>query len=215
MEVLKGVKLGSNGGNIDLRAGKDFVKKYNEALEDIKNGGEGLGEAEIKLGKEDLDAYRAEIGVPERDTVAVGKTDVPGLEDNTFKGASPAVRKEAGLPDLDTLMPDREIKAPSENPLFTRHAEEGVANEFDTAVSKLGIDPKDVTGTLYIHQSNPSGVCKKCIQGLANDTVKPGILKQLSLKYPDLTIKVTSEVDESVKVTGRSTFTIKNGKYVD
>jgi hypothetical protein len=116
---------------------------------------------------------------------------------------------------LDRSMPDRTIKARSESPLFTRHAEEGVANEFDVAVSKLAKDPKDVTGTLYIHQSNPSGVCKKCIQGLANDTVKPGVLKQLSLRYANLTIKVTSEIDESVKVVGRSSFTIKNGKYVD
>ena len=176
---------------------------------------EGAGKTKIELCKNDLDALRNKWNVPETNTIAIGKTDVPDLEDITFEGGSPKVRTEAGLPDLDISMPDRTIKAPSQNPLFTRHAEEGVANEFDIAVNKLGKDPKDVTGTLYIHQSNPSGVCKKCIQGLANDTVKPGVLKQLSLKYPNLTIKVTSEIDESVKVTGRSSFTIKNGKYVD
>lgn len=42
-----------------------------------------------------------------------------------------------------------------------------------------------------IHQSNPSGVCRKCIQGLDNDIVKPGVLKQLSLKYPNLRIEVS------------------------
>ncbi|KIO61056.1 hypothetical protein B4064_1549 [Caldibacillus thermoamylovorans] len=29
----------------------------------------------------------------------------------TFEGGSPKVRKEAGLPDLDEVIPDRNIKA--------------------------------------------------------------------------------------------------------
>ncbi|MRX74028.1 hypothetical protein GJU40_18050 [Bacillus lacus] len=40
-------------------------------------------------------------------------------------------------------------------------------------------------------------------------------LKQLSLKYPNLKIAVTSEIDESIKLTGRLNLIIKNGKYVD
>ena len=112
-------------------------------------------------------------------------------------------------------MPGRSIKAPSNNPLFTRHAEEVIANKFDTAVQEAGIPAEDVSGTLYIRQSNPSGVCKKCLQGLNNNSVKPGVLKQLSLKYLDLIIKITSELDADVKVTGRSEFIIKNGEYVN
>ncbi|MCB5933470.1 hypothetical protein LI012_02055 [Caldibacillus thermoamylovorans] len=50
------------------------------------------------------------------------------MENLTFEGGSPKVRKEAGLPDLDEVMPDRNIKAPGNNPLFTRHAEEVVLN---------------------------------------------------------------------------------------
>ncbi|MCY7783113.1 MULTISPECIES: T7SS effector LXG polymorphic toxin [unclassified Bacillus (in: firmicutes)] len=169
----------------------------------------------IDIGKADLDALRKKWNVPETETIAVGKTDIKGLEDLTFKGGSPKVRKEAGLPDLDEIMPDRNIKAPGNNPLFTRHAEEGVLNEFDSAVIKADIKPEDVTGTLRLHQSNPSGVCRKCYQGLANDKVPPGVLKQLSLKYPNLKIEVTSEMDESIKVTGRLNLMIKNGKYIE
>ena len=112
-------------------------------------------------------------------------------------------------------MPDRNIKAPGNNPLFTRHAEEGVLNEFDFAVIKACIKPVDVVGTLRLHQSNPSGVCRKCYQGLANDKVPPGVLKQISLKYPNLVIEVTSEIDESIKVTGKLNLKIKNGKYIE
>jgi len=39
--------------------------------------------------------------------------------------------------------------------LFTRHAEEGVLNEFDSVVIKAGIKPEDVAGILKLHQSNP------------------------------------------------------------
>ena len=99
--------------------------------------------------------------------------------------------------------------------MFTRHAEEGVLNEFDAAVIKAGINSEDVIGTLKLHQSNPSGVCRKCYQGLANDTVLPGVLKQLSLKYPNLIITVTSEVDETVKVTGNLNLNIQDGRYID
>lgn len=136
------------------------------------------------------------------------------MEKLTFEGESPNVRKEAGLPDLDEIWENRNIKYPGNNPLFSRHAEEGVVNQFDKAVMDAGINPSDVTGVLKIHQSNPTGVCRKCYQGLANNKVKPGILKQLSLKYPNLRIEVTSEIVPGVEVTGRSELIIQNGQYV-
>lgn len=64
------------------------------------------------------------------------------------KGGSPKVRKEAGLPDLDEVMPDREIKSPRLNARFTRHAEEDVANKFVEAVNKLSLDSEEVSGIL-------------------------------------------------------------------
>lgn len=169
----------------------------------------------LQIGKTDLDVLRNKLGVPETDTIAVGKTDVKGLEGITFEGQSPKVRSEAGLPDLDEIWAGRNIKSPGNNPLFTRHAEEVLANDFDRAVIEAGINPKDVSGVLKIHQSNPTGVCRKCIQGLANDNVSPGVLKQLSLKYPNLRIEVTSEILPDVKVTGKSNFVIQNGQYVE
>lgn len=175
----------------------------------------GGGTDVIQIGKTDLDALRNKLGVPETDTIAVGKTNVKGLEHITFEGQSPRVRSEAGLPDLDEIWAGRNIKAPGNNPLFTRHAEEVLANDFDRAVMEAGINPQDVSGVLKIHQSNPTGVCRKCIQGLANDNVSPGVLKQLSLKYPNLRIEVTSEILPDVKVTGKSNFVIQNGQYVE
>ena len=194
--------------------------KY-EDVWDLRNAGDALesgskgGTDALQIGKTDLDALRHKLGVPETDTIAVGKTDVKGMEGVTFEGQSPKVRSEAGLPDLDEIWAERNIKSPGNNPLFTRHAEEALANDFDRAVIKAGINPQDVSGVLKIHQSNPTGVCRKCIQGLANDNVSPGVLKQLSLKYPNLRIEVTSEILPDVKVIGKSNFVIQNGQYVE
>ncbi|MCD7035990.1 pre-toxin TG domain-containing protein, partial [Metabacillus sp. GX 13764] len=142
---------------------------------EVNTKSSNLGKSnKIKIGKPEINDLRKQWNVPETETVAVGKTDIKGLDNLTFKGGSPKVRKEAGLPDLDELMPNRNIKAPAKNPLFTRHAEEGVLNEFDAAVIKAKMDPSEVRGTLRLHQSNPAGVCRKCYQGLGNDKVLPG-----------------------------------------
>ncbi len=66
-----------------------------------------------------------------------------------------------------------------------------------------------------IHQSNPTGCVGNAYKGLANDNVSPGVLKQLSLKYPNLRIEVTSEILPDVKVIGKSNFVIQNGQYVE
>jgi hypothetical protein len=165
--------------------------------------------------KADLDAYRAELKVPDTQTVAVGKSDVPGMEGKTFKGAAPRVRQEAGLPPLDESLPNREIKSPSLDVRGTRHAEEGVINEFDQAVKDARLEPEDVKGTLYVHQSNPRGVCPTCIQGINNPDVDPGIFRQLSEKYRNLTIDVTSETVPGLKAVGRHSFRLKDGKFLE
>ncbi|MDA2330694.1 hypothetical protein [Bacillus cereus] len=203
-------------------AGK-FSKASTAAKDDAYQLAKGTGNSKIQLGKEDLDALRKKWNVPETNTIAVGKTDVKGLRDLAFEGGSPEVRKEAGLPSLDTILPNREIRAPYDhlkNPKlaqFTRHAEEGVLNEFDYAIKKAGIEPTEVTATLRIHQSNPRGVCNKCSKGLLkpHPIEKSGIFYQASKKYPNLTIEVTSEIDGSVKTNGLLSFVLKDGKIIE
>ena len=77
------------------------------------------GSNAIEIGKTDLDNLRTKLNVPETDTIAVGKTDIPGFENVIFEGESPKVRNEAGLQDIDIIWPNRNIKAPGNNPLFT------------------------------------------------------------------------------------------------
>jgi len=136
------------------------------------------------------------------------------LENEVFKGASPEVLKvappEAGLKPLD---PNRKIKAPFKSPRFTRHAEEMVINEFVKAVDAKFPNPLDVKGKLYIHQSNTKGVCSACKSGLGRSPNK-GVLHQLSKRYPNLEIHVSSEIKEGSKVTKSHFFVLKNGKQI-
>ncbi|WP_162310138.1 VENN motif pre-toxin domain-containing protein, partial [Pseudoxanthomonas broegbernensis] len=144
----------------------------------------------ISVGSEDLHLYRERLGLPkEINTIAVARTDIPGLG-GVIEGASPAVRNAAGLP----RMSQGEIASPNPSPLFKNHAEEDIANKVVSAVERQGLSPSDLDGrTLSIHISNPTGVCPTCVQGLENPNVPPGVLKQLSNKYPGLTIRVTVE----------------------
>jgi hypothetical protein len=198
----------NSGKHVNIKP-KVEVEDVGKLVDDAAGAGKVL-----KAGKDELNSLRKKWNVPETDTIAVGKTDIKGLENLTFEGGSPKVRKEAGLPDLDNISPNRPIQSSGKLPSATRHAEEGVANQFVDAVEKAGIKPEDVTGTLKIHQSNTSGVCPTCLSGLGNPNKPSGVIKQLSEKYPNLTIEVTSEIAESAKVNGRLNFKVLDGKHI-
>ncbi|MED4693833.1 hypothetical protein [Peribacillus frigoritolerans] len=184
---------------------KDIVQKF-AVKSDGGKGVNGTGsKSDINVGKEDLERLRKKLGVPETQTIAIGKTDIKGLEGIVFEGGSPKVRKEAGLPSLDELYPGREIKAPYNRAIrghaqFMDHAEEGIIAEFEDAVKKARLKPEDMKGTLYIHQSNPNGICNKCTKGLFDPVPNDerGIFKQMTDMYPNLKIKVTTEINPSL-----------------
>ena len=170
--VASGEKLLKESGTIyesfaDMMS-PDDAAKY---LDFLENGSkEGLTSAEL-AGVEKADALLV--------SQKVGYEDVWDLRnagdvlESGSKGGTDAL--QIGKTDLDEIWAERNIKSPGNNPLFTRHAEEA----------------------------------------LANDNVSPGVLKQLSLKYPNLRIEVTSEILPDVKVIGKSNFVIQNGQYVE
>lgn len=86
------------------------------------------------------------------------------------------------------------IQSPSSIALLRNHAEQDVANQFVAAVNQASLSAADLDGkTLAIHISNLTGVCSMCKAGLGNPAAAAGVLKQLSLRYPGLTIRVTVE----------------------
>ncbi|MDF2791359.1 MAG: ywqJ, partial [Neobacillus sp.] len=164
----------------------------------------------------DLARLRKKLMVPERNTVAIGKARIEGIDEVIeLSGASPRVRQDAKLPSLDVIAPNRDIKAPTTVAMNKNHAEEEVFYHFDERIKLEGISPNKVKGELYLHQSNKAGVCPTCLQGIKNLNKAPGIFKQFSDKYPNLKVVVTSEGSEGVKAFGRQHFILKAGKYME
>lgn len=166
---------------------------------------------------EDIADFLAHIGVPETKTVGVGKTDVPGLEDKVFEGASPNPRKEGGLPEQE----EGPIKSPSPVRSAQHDAEQDIANQFARAADEAGLksskssDPSDLSGhTLTMRIDNKTGICSTCKSGLRDPGVKDGVLKQLSKLYPSLTIHVVINEPGPKTPSGRDDFLIRNGQLL-
>ena len=183
------------------------------------NGGSGGGAprppasqpVKPQVSSEDIAAYRKRIRVPKTDTVGVARTNVPGLDGELFEGGSTLVRREAGLPPT----PDGPIASPAQNPMFRNHAEQDIANKFVAAVEKAGLTPDQIEGReLLMRIQNDKGICNTCRQGLKNPSKPPGVLKQLSLRYPGLDIRVVVD-NPGPKLMGPAEFTLRNGSYVE
>ena len=141
-----------------------------------------------QVGQAELDAFRARIGVAKTETVAAARTDIAGLEAHVFEGASPKVLREAGLPQAAP----GPIASPSTVPLFTRHAEENIANQLARAIDGANLPAGALKGReVAIHVSQE--VCTVCKSGLLDASKPAGVLRQLSERYPELKIVVTAE----------------------
>lgn len=166
-----------------------------------------------------LQSLRETLGVTKLDesgktvggVIGVAKTDIPGLENELFKGASPEVRKQsdqearknAGLNDQPA---PGSIVSPGKIASARNHAEQDLANQIANAIeSKIAsqnLTNEDLVGkTVFMHIDQQ--VCSTCKQGLSNPKVEPGVLKQLSDKYPNLKIVVTAEgTDDKLIIQG-------------
>jgi hypothetical protein len=195
------------------------VEKCSEPTAATQSAGPALNPAVIAQLRQELQQYRQELGQPDANkTIAAGRTTVAGLECEVFTGASTLVRRGAGRPELDDdpEFASRDIKAPpTAKDRERQHAEEEVVNRFDNAAKRLYTDPRQVTGTLYILQSNPQGVCGTCLQGVRDPNKAPGVLVALSKRYPDLYVRVdTEQYDPTQRAYVKYSLTLQNGRYV-
>jgi hypothetical protein len=132
-------------------------------------------------------------------TAGVARTDLPGLEARTFRGASP----NAGGP----VEAGGTIRSPNPSPRFQLHAEEDLANQIDRAIQGARLTPEQMVGrTVNMHIEQR--VCNICRQGLRGTEVPPGVLKQLSDRHPNITFNVTAEGTNEV-------LRFRGGRFVD
>ena len=163
----------------------------------------------------DLADIRTRLGLSDVNTLAAAGTNIPAIADKSFVGLSPALRREAGLPSLDELYgADRDIKSPNRNALASRHAEEDILNGFDTEITAANLSDDDLEGReISMHISNATGICVTCIGGLGTSKGMDGVIKQFSLKYPTLTIRITAEGGNAYK--DRAVVLVRGGDFVD
>jgi hypothetical protein len=124
---------------------------------------------------------------------------LPGFEGTTFRGASP----RAGGP----IEPGGSITSPNPNPLLRRHADEDLVNQLDTAIQGARLTPEQMTGRT-INMLIEDRVCNSCRQGLRGTDVPPGVLKQLSDRYPNITFNVANQATKDI-------LRFPGGKFVD
>jgi hypothetical protein len=231
------VKTGPDGkeqvlpGNVRVLDGKmrypgsppnEFVS-YNPA--DLEAQGINLRDLSAPPVREptdtDLNNLRTRYGGVQGDTVAIGFTNVPGLE-GEIDGLSTKRRRDAGLSEdflNERYGPDR-IKAPvdeiPQTSALRGHAEEHLIDEFDKRVQDAGLTPQDLDGkTLNIRISKDTGVCTMCAAGLDPKSVaSSGVIKQLSEKYRLLTIRVTVEGGVNAR-PNRNVLRVRDGKLID
>jgi hypothetical protein len=118
------------------------------------------------------------------------------LDIRVFEGISGGVRRTNGLPSLDEIHgSNRTIKSRNPNSIASRHAEEGILNSISKSINEHGLTHGQLKGrTVNVHISNSGGVCDTCFSQLGNSTGKnPGVLKQFSQEYPELTLRVPAE----------------------
>lgn len=152
----------------------------------VIGGGGGRAATSHRITDAELRWARTKYNIPEgKNTIAIGRTDVPGFQEGDLFGASPEVRQiGVELPPPST----GSIDAPFENPAFRNHAEQHILNQFSDKVPK---GTKLEGHTLQIHVSRD--VCTHCRSGLLENGSPNGILKQFAKDYPDLEIHITIE----------------------
>jgi hypothetical protein len=156
--------------------------------EDIASA-EARAASRIEVGPDDIAALRARYsGIGNRHTLAIGRTDVPGLESRTFEGGSPLVRRNAGLPPTEY----GPIEAGPGLDSDRNHAEQDIFNQFSSTVERAGITATELEGrTFALHISNPRGVCWVCRSSLNDPNAPFGVLRQFSERFPGLIVRVT------------------------
>jgi hypothetical protein len=150
---------------------------------------------------EALDTFRVQLGPRGRGlggTAGVGKTDIDGFEGLVLRGASPGAEFSGSL--ITPLM-NRAKGMPDVLRRSAFDAEVDLANQLIASLKRRGLGESATRGRtleLLIEQK----VCNVCRSGLGTEA-GPGILRQLSDRFPELNIIVRARgTNEVLHVRG-------------
>ncbi|MEL6809429.1 MAG: hypothetical protein AAFY52_09890 [Pseudomonadota bacterium] len=175
-----------------------------------------------------LAKVREKLELPPTDhTIGAARTSIPGLEAKGYFGVSSRLRGIAKQPRLDALYgEDRPIKSPNQNPQKRDHAEEDMLNAIHKDLERLGLSDTDLEGhVIDVLISKDDGVCTTCSGGLLSYKYKDGVIKQFSMVYPTLTLRISAQggnalqftpvIDGKVVDKSRKVLIVRNGEMVD
>ena len=189
----------------DVLAQTEYARRVIPAAEAEGQGGfskDGMYDSLTK----DIKANRATTGITRQEphavtpdveveggTVGAARTDIPGLEGRAFVGQS----KLAGGPG-----PNPKSSFPPETNVTTlpqthAHAEQHIADQLEEALAKI---PREQLKGRKVWMLIEQEVCSTCAQGTANLDTAAGVLKKLSLKYPELTFEIKNLQSSAVIV---------------
>ncbi|WP_315720656.1 MULTISPECIES: DUF4157 domain-containing protein [unclassified Bradyrhizobium] len=126
-------------------------------------------------------------------TVGAARTDIPGLENRSFVGQS----KLAGGPGYNPQSNFPPHTSPETLPHTHGHAEQHIADQLEEALAKI---PRDQLKGRRVWMLIEQEVCATCGQGATNAETAAGVLKKLSLKYPELTFEIKNLQSSSLTV---------------
>jgi hypothetical protein len=127
-------------------------------------------------------------------TTAAAKAEIEGLPEAIYKEGS---TKSKGA-TAATVNTNTRYRSPQSFGATKNHAEQNILGDiadqldkskgFDAALK--GTPKPGVGGKIHLHVEQE--VCGPCRQGLANPDVLPGVVKQFSAEYPNVTIVITN-----------------------
>lgn len=125
-------------------------------------------------------------------TVGAARTDVPGLEGRPFTGRSPvaggAFNPASEFPPATSY---------GELPHTHAHAEQQIADALDEALKKV---PREQLAGRRVWMLIEQEPCSTCAAGARGTNVAAGVLKKLSLKYPEIIFEIKSLESSSIIV---------------
>ncbi|MCV7070126.1 DUF4157 domain-containing protein [Mycolicibacterium rufum] len=144
----------------------------------------------------DIKATRQATGIPRRapsavepdirlsgGTSGVARTDIPGLENRPFIGRS-SLAGGPGPNPQSSFSPATDV---TQLPHTHGHAEQNIADQLEEALAKI---PREQLKGRRVWMLIEQAPCPTCAAGALKAHTAAGVLKKLSLKYPELTIEV-------------------------
>lgn len=147
--------------------------------------------AATKIPRTGPSAVQPDVAV-EGGTVGSARTDIPGLENEKFVGRSP---RAGGSVNPASEFPP--ATAMDKLPQTFGHAEQNIADQLDRALQKI---PREQLAGRKVWMLIEQEPCSTCAQGATGAETAAGVLKKLSLKYPEIVFEIKSLESSSIIV---------------